>query len=66
MKKFKFLTSERFWGLTLAAIILYLKLEGVINENLFTMLETILGGAITIKTVDRFGEKIGGMPDNPQ
>jgi len=61
MKKFKFLTSERFWAVVLGAVILCLNKEGVINENITTMLETILFAFVGIRTVDRFGEKIGGV-----
>lgn len=56
-----FLQSNRFWGLVFGALIMYAKNRGVIGDAEFTLLETIIGGFIAIRTVDRLGEKIGDV-----
>ena len=56
---FNFLQSTRFWKLVLAGLAAALFQEGVITQTIFALLETILIGSVTIRTVDRFAEKIG-------
>lgn len=59
MEQIAFLKSTRFWALVIGAVVFYLKAEGFIGESEVTLIETILGGFITIRTVDRIGDKIG-------
>lgn len=54
-----FLKSNRFWALVIGAIVFYLKTKGFIGDPEMILIETILGGHITLKTVDRAAEKIG-------
>lgn len=58
--KLEFLTSTRFWALIVGAIALYCKTKGFIGDSEMILIETIMGGFITIKTIDRAGEQIGG------
>jgi hypothetical protein len=58
---FSFLKSLRFWSLVVGAVVLYLKAKGWIGVEETALIETILGGFIAIRTVDRVGEKIGGQ-----
>lgn len=51
--KFSFLTATRFWALVIGAIIFYLKSKGWIGEQEMILINTILAGFITIKTIDR-------------
>ena len=59
MNKFKFLTSTRFWAMTLGAILLFFHQEGMISESLFVAISTFLAGFTGIRTVDRISEKLG-------
>jgi len=56
---FEFLKSTRFWKLVLAGFAAVLFKEGVITQTVLALIETILVGSVVIRTVDRFGEKIG-------
>ena len=58
--KFAFLKSVRFWKLVGAGVAFALTQEGVITATMLTLIETILLGSVAVRTVDRFGEKIGG------
>ncbi len=62
--KLDFLTSNRFIALTIGAVVFYLKSKGFIGDQEMILAETILGGFIAIRTVDRAGEKIGGNTDS--
>jgi len=42
------------------AVALYLQMKGFIGEAELTLIGTIVAGFIGIRTIDRFGEKIGG------
>jgi len=55
----EFSKSNRFWALTVGAVVFYLKSKGLIGNEETILIETILGGFIGIKTIDRLGEKIG-------
>jgi hypothetical protein len=57
---FDFLQSNRFWAMVFGALVIYAKNRGVIGDAEFTLFETILGGFVAVRTVDRLGEKIGG------
>ena len=54
-----FLSSNRFWALVIGAVILYLQSKSYIGAAETALIETILGGFIGIRTVDRFAEKAG-------
>lgn len=56
----EFLYSNRFWAMIVGAIILYLNTKGWIGKEEMILLETILGGFVAVRTVDRAAEKIGG------
>ena len=60
MEKLDFLKSTRFWALVIGAVTLYLQSKGFIGESELTLIGTIVAGFIGVRTVDRFGEKIGG------
>ena len=60
MEKLDFLKSTRFWALVIGAVTLYLQSKGIIGESELTLIGTIVAGFIGVRTVDRFGEKIGG------
>ena len=60
MEKLEFLKSTRFWALVIGAVTLYLQSKGIIGESELTLIGTIVAGFIGVRTVDRFGEKIGG------
>jgi len=60
MEKLEFLKSTRFWALVIGAVTLYLQSKGFIGESELTLIGTIVAGFIGVRTVDRFGEKIGG------
>jgi len=59
-EKFAFLTSTRFWAIVLGAVAVYFRENGTIGESEMMLINTILGGFIIVKTVDRASEKIGG------
>lgn len=56
----EFLKSNRFWGLVAGAVVLYLQTKGFIGEAETILIATVLGGFITIRTIDRISEKLGG------
>lgn len=59
--RFEFLKSTRFWALVVGALCLYLYTKGWIGQPEVVLIETILGGFVGIRTVDRFGEKSGAV-----
>lgn len=59
MEKLAFLKSVRFWKLMALAIVAMLHAYNTLTPEISILLETILGGSITIRTIDRFGEKVG-------
>lgn len=64
---FAFLTSMRFHKLVLIGVIQALLTLGVISageaEAVAQIIQLILGGDITIRTIDRLGEKAGAKVD---
>ena len=52
-EKFAFLTSTRFWAMIIGAVSLYLANKGIIGQAETTLIVTILGGFIGVKTLDR-------------
>ncbi len=59
MEKLAFLKSVRFWKLAGLAVVAMLHAYGTLTPEVAILIETILGGSITIRTIDRFGEKVG-------
>lgn len=45
--------------MVIGAVVIYLKAENIIGQNEMILINTILGGFISVRTVDRLGEKIG-------
>lgn len=60
LKKFEFLTSTRFWAMAIGTIVVYLKAKGFIGEEEMILVVTITGGFVSIRTIDRTSEIIGG------
>jgi len=58
-EKFEFLLSTRFWAMIIGAVVLYLQSKGLIGKEEMVLVETIMAGFISVRTVDRLGEKIG-------
>ena len=58
-EKFAFLTSVRFWKVVLAFIFVTLGSYEVLPIELVTAFVGILGVSVTIRTVDRLGERLG-------
>jgi len=56
---FAFLKSVRFWKLVLAVVVATLGAYEIIPIEISTAFATLMGIDITIRTVDRLGEKIG-------
>ena len=54
----KFLKSNRFWKLVIVALLGVLVDFGVLPET-WLALQPILLGSVVVRTVDRFGEKVG-------
>lgn len=57
--KAEFLQSTRFWAIVIGAIVFGMFDAGAIDESVFMAIEIILSGFTTVRTVDRFGEKVG-------
>ena len=53
-----FLKANRFWALLLLGLVLVLKAYDLIPVELSTGLETLLGGFVLVRSVDRFSETI--------
>lgn len=53
-----FLKSSRFWQIVVAALAVLLAEYGVIPTVVATTIAAILGVSVTIRTVDRLGEKM--------
>jgi hypothetical protein len=58
-EKFLFLTSTRFWALIIGALSIYLKAKGILGESEMSLIATIMGGFIVVKSVDKLGKNIG-------
>lgn len=54
---FEFLTASRFWALVIGAVMFYLKTKGFIGEAEMVLANTILGGFIITRTIDRASEQ---------
>ena len=53
----KFLKSNRFWGVVIEAIVVYLFAKGLIGKAEIALVTAVVAPFITIRTVDRFNEK---------
>ena len=60
MKYLPFLKSVRFWKLTAASVVILLNLLEVVPGEVATPVLVWLLGSVGIRTMDRFGEKLGG------
>ncbi len=60
--RLEFLTSNRFWALFIGAFTIYLETKGWIGEAERNLLTTLMGGFVTVGTIDKFAEKIKGEP----
>ena len=58
MKEFAFLKATRFWALVIGALSVYMKLKGWIGEAEMTLIASIMGGFIAVRTVDRYSEQV--------
>lgn len=58
MSKLNFLTSRRFWGLCLIAVVGVLGEQAVLSPEVTTAVVTIVLGFIGLRTVDRFSETV--------
>lgn len=52
-----FLRAPRFWVMIAGALSVYLQMKGWIGEPETVLIATISAVFITVKTVDRFGDK---------
>jgi hypothetical protein len=58
-EKFEFLFATRFWAMVIGALSIYLKAKGIIGDAEMILIATIMGGFVTVKSLDKFGESIG-------
>lgn len=58
MERLDFLGSTRFWVMVLGAVAVYLEAKGWLGEAERNLIATIVAGFITVRTVDRLGEKV--------
>lgn len=62
------LSSPRFVGLViigaLQALVLFNVISGAQGEGLIQILQTIIGGSVVIKTIDRASEKVSSASAN--
>ena len=54
---FTFLTSNRFWAIVIGAVAIYLQSKGWIGDPEMVLIATIMAGHVTVKTIDRIGDK---------
>ena len=55
--KFAFLSSTRFWAIVVAAVSVYLEVKGYIGEPERNLIAAISTGFVTVRTIDRIGDK---------
>lgn len=53
---FDFLKSTRFWAAVIGAFAIYAKTKGWIGDPEMTLIDTIMGTHIVLRTVDKFSE----------
>jgi len=54
-----FLKSERFWQVFIVVIFQLLAAYSVVPQEVANAISVWLGASVTIRTVDRFSEKVG-------
>lgn len=54
-----FLKSNRFWAAVIGALVKVLSTEGVIPASVADAIIALIVAFIGVRTVDRFGEKVG-------
>ena len=59
VKNFPFLRSTRFWAVVIFALAIWLGDAGVMPAELVAFLQTVTGGHVGLRTIDRFGETVG-------
>ncbi len=52
-----FLKSNRFWAIVIGALSVYAQSKGWIGDPEMVAIATIMGGYVTVRTVDRVGDK---------
>lgn len=55
--KLAFLGSTRFWAIVIAAVAIYAETKLWIGEPEMILISTILGGFVTVRTIDRATEQ---------
>lgn len=67
MKIVQIFKSWRFWVIVFIAVVEKLQAENVFDTGTFAVILNILeyvgGGAATVRTIDRFGEKAGAKKE---
>lgn len=53
-----FLKATRFYALVIGAVALYAKGKGWIGDSEVLLITTIMGGFITVRTIDRFSDPV--------
>ncbi len=56
-EKFSFLIAPRFVALVIGAVMFYLKTKQIVGEAEMILVNTILAGFITVRTIDRVSDK---------
>jgi len=59
LELFPFLVSNRFWKIVIAALAIFLGSYGILPQEVVTFIVTVTGLSVTVRTVDRLGEKLG-------
>ncbi len=55
--KFSFLLAPRFIALVIGALMFYLQTKNIVGEAEMILVNTILAGYITVRTIDRVSDK---------
>lgn len=56
-EKFSFILAPRFIALVIGAVMFYLETKGIVGEPEMILVNTIVAGFITVKTIDRASEQ---------
>lgn len=59
--KIDFLTSTRFWGLFILAVLKFLVSQGIVPPDIFQALEILILGYIGVRTIDKTAKAVGGI-----
>ena len=60
-KKFAFLTATRFWAMFVGAASIYLSAKGWIGEAERNFIASLMGGFLTVGSIDRAVDKISNI-----